>query len=108
MRASITLLVSLLLAGACYFAFSGDGAYHYEGSTADSTTTEPDTLTPLEEGAGLHETMLLADDPPVLAWYHCHNALCLHAWIATPGGMPCPECGCFVDDWDLIDDDELD
>lgn len=108
MKGFLTVLVSLLLGGACYFAFQTEGIYGMEGAAGDIPDEVLEDTLEVDQGLGLSMEFDVDGDPPTLARYHCHNPLCLYEWIDTAGGMPCPECGCFADDFDLIDDDDLD
>lgn len=108
MKGFLTVLVSLLLGGACYFAFQTEGVYSMEGAAGDIPEVMLEDSFEVEEGFDISANFDLEGDPPTLARYHCHNPQCLNEWIAPPGGMPCPKCNVFADDFDLIDDDELD
>lgn len=107
MKGVLTVLVSLLLGGACYFAFSTTGVYSMEGAAGDIPAEVLEESLEVDQGFDLSLEFDVDGDPPTLARYHCHNPECLHEWIDTPGGMPCPRCNVFADDFDLIDDDDL-
>jgi hypothetical protein len=107
MKALMTVLCSLLLGGACYFAFQSTGVYSMEGAAGDIPETVLEDTLELEDSLDISLMFDLEGDPPTLARYHCHNPLCLHEWTAPPGGMPCPKCNTFADDFDLIDDDDF-